>query len=78
MAGTTALQFLFFVIDQFEIFMHDKDYCERVYAVYYMMTEWDIYCDWSIVCYEICMISAIIFYIYATVKAIGYFHLGFD
>ena len=49
-----------------------------MYAVYYMKTDWDIKCDWAIVCYEICMVSALVFYIYATVKAVGYFHLGFE
>jgi len=57
--------------------MHDKDFCNRVYAVYYMQNDWDIYCDWSIVMYEICMIFFLSFYIYATMKAVGYFHLGF-
>ena len=78
MTATTAMQLLFFIIDQFEIFMHDQDFCDRVYAVYYMKNDWDIKCDWSIVCYEICMVSALAYYIYAAVKAVGYFHLGFE
>lgn len=78
MTGTTALQFLIFVIDQFGIFMHDNEFCDRVYAVWYMKDDWGITCEWSIVCYEICMLSALIFYIYASIKAVGFFHLGFE
>jgi len=78
LVATTALQILFFIVDQFEIFMHSQNFCNRVYAVYYMMDDWGVACEWSIVMYEICMLSALAFYIYASKCAVGYFHLGFD
>ena len=58
--------------------MHHDDYCERVWAVAYMVTEWKVECGWSIVMYEICMISALVFYIYAAWCSVGYFHEGFE
>ena len=67
MVGLTALQLILFIIDLFEIFLHEANLlCDRVYAVYYMRTEWDIECSKVIFYYEICMVAALVFYIYAT------------
>ena len=46
--GSTALEFLLFIINQFQIFEDDAGTCDRVYSMKYMVTQWDIYCDWAI------------------------------
>ena len=78
LVATTALQLLLCIIDQFSIAMHHEDYCDRVWAVSYMKHDWSVECGWSIVMYEICMISFLMFYIYASWCSVGYFHEGFE
>ena len=78
LTATTALQLLLTVIDQFSIFMHTDQFCDRVYAVYYMEHSWDVTCFWSIFMYEICMISCLVFYVYAAWCSVGFFHEGFE
>jgi len=53
MISTTAVQITLFIFNQIMIFSNDLKYCDKVYAVKYMVVTWDIYCDWAITLYEI-------------------------
>jgi len=53
MMSTTAVQITLFIFNQIMIFSNDLKYCDKVYAVEYMVVTWDIYCDWAITLYEI-------------------------
>ena len=77
LAGTTLLELLIYVVNQFIIFSHDKDYCSRVYAVSYMINQWGIYCDWAITIYEICTTFSVLFYITASMGAFDHYHCAF-
>jgi hypothetical protein len=77
LAGTTAVQLMLFIINQFIIFTRSDDYCDRVYAVWHMVTVWDIECYWAITLYEIGQLTLLVFYIYASQGAFDYYHLGF-
>lgn len=77
LASTVTLELLIFVINQFIIFTNDADYCERVYAVYYMVVEWDRTCDGAITLYEIASSCSVVFYLYAACCAFDHYHMGF-
>lgn len=74
---TTLLELTIYVVNQFIIFIHDRNYCERVYAVTYMIVEWDIYCDWAITMWEVGTMMCLTFYIYASIGALDHFYMGF-
>ena len=65
LAGTTAAQLLLFIINQFIIFTRSDDYCSRVYAVWHMVTVWEIECGWAITLYDIGQSALLFWYIYA-------------
>ena len=75
--ATTFGELVFYVVNQFIIFTNDKDYCSRVYATYYMMNRWDIYCDWAITMWEVGTTMSLTFFCYATVGAYDHYHMGF-
>lgn len=74
---TLLLEILIYATNQIMIFTDDKGYCNRAYPVYYMVTEWDIYCDWAVSLFEIGLTGSIFFYIAATMAAYDHYHLGF-
>ena len=51
--STTAVQIAVFLYNQILIFANNLNWCDKVYAVEYMVVEWDIYCNWAITIYEI-------------------------
>jgi len=77
LAGTTCLELVIFVVNQFIIFVSDSNYCERVYAVTYMVVEWQISCDAAISIFEIGTAMSLTFYIYAAIGAMDHYYMGF-
>ena len=77
MVGSTCIEFIIFVANQFIIFIHDEEYCNRVYVVIYMMEDWDISCDWAITIYEIFTTLQMTYYFYAAAGAIDHYYVGF-
>ena len=77
LAGTTCLELVIFVVNQFIIFVSDSNYCERVYAVTYMVVEWQIGCDGAISIFEIGTAMSLTFYIYAAIGAMDHYYMGF-
>lgn len=77
MVVTVLLEILIYVTNTIIIFTDDISYCNRVYPVWYMVTSWDIYCDWAVSLWEIGTTGSVFFYIAATMGAYDHYHLGF-
>ena len=75
--GTTLIEAGIYIVNQFIIFTDKDDFCGRVYLVYYMVTEWDIDCDWAITLFEIMQSMSLTFYVYASIGAFDHYHHGF-
>ena len=75
--STTAVQIAVFLYNQILIFANNLNWCDKVYAVEYMVVEWDIYCNWAITIYEIAQIGSLAFYIYLCMVSFDHYHMGF-
>ena len=77
LTGTTCIELTIFVVNQFIIFVHDNNFCSRVYMVIYMIYDWDISCDWAITLYEISSLMSLMFYFYACIGALDHYYMGY-
>ena len=77
LVATTCIELLIFVVNQFIIFVHDDSYCERTYAVTYMMIQWNISCNWAVTLFELGTAMCITFYFYGCIGAMDHYYMGF-
>ena len=77
LAFTTCIEFIILVANTLIIFIHDQSYCTRVYAVEYMVDDWDITCDWAITIYEICTFILVLYYFYASSSSFDHYWISY-
>ena len=77
LALTAFVEGIIYIVNTFIIFGNDDKYCERVYAIYWMMDDWGIDCGWSIFLFEFLTTGSLVFFCYASMGAFDHYHLGF-
>ena len=77
LAATTFVEVIIYIVNTCIIFANDDKYCERVYATYYMIADWNIDCGWAIFLFEFITTGSVLFYVYASMGAFDHYHLGY-